>query len=502
MHYQTISPVEQMRGAGVIAGKNTYITHTTLPHHHSALKTFTRSQKIFLLSILGLFFVGLIFNVLGTLIVVMAILSILYFIDVLFTTYVLFKSLHEETDIQVPDEIVNRVDDAKLPVYTILCPLYKESKILPHFVDSIRKFDWPKEKLEVLLLLEEDDVETINAAWAMQLPPYFKIVVVPHSLPKTKPKACNYGLAHATGEYVVIYDAEDIPDPAQLKKVYLAFQSLPSNYGCVQCKLNYFNPHHNVLTRLFTAEYSLWFDVMLPGLQSIEGIIPLGGTSNHFKRTDLIEFEAWDPFNVTEDCDLGVRLFKAGRKTAIVDSITLEEANSNVKNWIRQRSRWIKGYFQTYLVHMRNPFDLFYRYKGHALIMQLVIGMRMTFMLINPLLWLMTISYFVLNQYVGGFIESLFPVLIFYMASFALVVGNFIYLYNYMIGCAKRGHWDLIKFIFLVPLYWLIMSYAACVALWQLITKPHYWEKTHHGLHLPKQNPSLQSAAAPVAATP
>src|SRR6185436_4286234 len=153
---------------------------------------------------------------------------------------------------------------------------------------------------------------------------------------------CNYGLHFAKGEYLVIYDAEDIPDPLQLKKAFLAFQKLPSNVACLQAKLNYFNSDQNLLTRFFTAEYSLWFDVILTGLQSIETTIPLGGTSNHFKTKILKQLKGWDPFNVTEDCDLGVRLFKQGYKTAIIESTTLEEANSNTKNWIRQRSRWIK----------------------------------------------------------------------------------------------------------------------------------------------------------------
>jgi glycosyltransferase XagB len=489
-----------MKDASITLGSKTYVTHTTLSHKHSAIRTFTKKQVIFAILLASGILLGLVFNALATAIAFIAFLSLVYFIDVLFTTYVLMKSLHTPPDISVPDAVLDAIDDRILPTYTILCPLYKESIILPHFVSSIEKFDWPKHKLEVLLLLEEDDKETIETAERMNLPSHFKVVVVPHSLPKTKPKACNYGLAHATGEYVVIYDAEDQPDHMQLKKVFAAFQTLGPSYGCIQCKLNYFNPHHNLLTRLFTAEYSLWFDVMLPGLQSIDGVIPLGGTSNHFKREDLVAFQAWDPFNVTEDCDLGVRLFKAGRKTAIVDSVTLEEANSNVKNWIRQRSRWIKGYFQTYLVHMRNPITLFRQHKIHAFVFQLVIGMRMTFVLINPFLWLMTVAYFTLNAYVGGAIEAIFPPLIFYMASFALVVGNFLYLYNYMIGCAKRNHWDLIKYIFFIPFYWLIMSFAAFMALWQLITRPHYWEKTNHGLHLtpvpPNPMPSLALESA------
>src|SRR3989338_8862120 len=238
-------------------------------------------------------------------------------------------------------------------------------------------------------------------------------------------------------------DAEDRPEPDQLLKAYLAFQKLPKETVCLQAKLNYFNPHQNLLTRFFTAEYSLWFDIVLTGLQSIGTTIHLGGTSNHFKTQVLRDLEGWDPFNVTEDCDLGIRLFKFGLKTAVIDSITLEEANSNFKNWIRQRSRWIKGYMQTYLVHMRNPIG-FIRTNGlHAFIFQLVVGGKIASLFINPLLWAATISYFLLYNLVGPTIEILYPTLIFYIAVVSLVFGNFLYLYYYMIGCAQRAHWQL-----------------------------------------------------------
>jgi cellulose synthase/poly-beta-1,6-N-acetylglucosamine synthase-like glycosyltransferase len=241
-----------------------------------------------------------------------------------------------------------------------------------------------------------------------------------------------------------------------------------------------------LLTRFFTAEYSLWFDVILPGLQTVQTALPLGGTSNHFKVNVLRELKGWDPFNVTEDCDLGIRLFKKGYKTAMIDSTTLEEANSNTKNWLRQRSRWIKGYMQTYLVHMRNPYQFFKEFGVHALLFQLIIGARISFMLINPILWLMTVAYFALFAFVGPAIEALFPSYILYMAVFSLIFGNFLYIYNYMIGVAKREHWPLMKFVFLIPLYWLLASAAATIAFYQLLTKPHYWEKTNHGLHIKK----------------
>jgi cellulose synthase/poly-beta-1,6-N-acetylglucosamine synthase-like glycosyltransferase len=416
-----------------------------------------------------------------------AVLTAVYFIDALFNLFLVMKSLKVPPEMSSTEEELRALDETTLPVYSVLCPLYKEAHMLPTFVTAMQALDWPKAKLDVLLLLEENDQETVIAAEAMNLPSYIRIVVVPHSMPKTKPKACNYGLSFASGEYVVIYDAEDIPEPAQLKKAYLGFQNSDPSVRCLQAKLNYFNPHQNLLTRLFTAEYSLWFDVILPGLQSINTSLPLGGTSNHFRTRDLLELEGWDPFNVTEDCDLGARIFKRGYRTAIIDSVTLEEANSDVKNWIRQRSRWIKGYMQTYLVHMRHPFQFVRENGWHALIFQLVVGGKIGFMFINPFLWLATLSYFTLTVFVGPAIEALFPPLVFYFAALSLVFGNFLYLYYYMIGTAKREHFQVVKYVFLIPFYWFLVSYAAFIGLYQLIAKPHYWEKTMHGLHMKKK---------------
>ncbi|RJR16481.1 glycosyltransferase [Candidatus Microgenomates bacterium] len=476
-----------MEGAGIIHKRKRFITHTVLGHERSAMHTFSFWQKFVMAFVTGLLIGGVATNPVATAIITVGILSLVYFLDVLFSIFLLFKSLHNPPEIQVPVTDLANAKDKDLPMYTILCPLYREAHVLPQFIEAMRALSYPKEKLDVILLLEEDDQETIRATKEMFLPAYMRVEVVPDSLPKTKPKACNYGLAKAKGDYIVIYDAEDIPDPLQLKKAYLAFKKAPSNVFCLQAKLNYYNPQDNLLTKLFTAEYSLWFDVLLPGLQSIESTIPLGGTSNHFKTENLRKLHGWDPFNVTEDCDLGVRLFKDGFTTAIIDSTTLEEANSSWSNWLRQRSRWLKGYLQTYLVHMRKPFGFMRDFGIHAFIFQLVVGGKIVFMLINPLLWLLTISYFALYAYVGTAIETIYPNVIFYMAAFSLVVGNFLYLYNYMIGTAKREHWTVVKYVFVVPFYWLMVSVACVIAVWQLITRPHYWEKTHHGLHLQRK---------------
>ncbi len=485
---KTIKPTVSsgMLGAGVIHHKRKLITHTTLHPAQSALQTLVPWQKIFLTFVGLLIAGGLFLNTLGTAILVISLLSLIYFSDVLFNLYLIIKSLYFPSEISFSKNEMHRKWEDELPVYTILCPLYREAAVLSSFVESIKRLDWPARKLDVLLLLEEDDSETIRAIRRMRLPYYIKPLIVPHSLPKTKPKACNYGLNFAQGEYLVIFDAEDRPDSDQLKKVYLGFTKVPGNVVCLQAKLNYYNPGQNLLTRLFTAEYSLWFDVILPGLQSINTAIPLGGTSNHFKIDVLRKLQGWDPFNVTEDCDLGIRLFKAGLRTAIIDSTTLEEANSRPKNWVRQRSRWIKGYLQTFFVHNRHPLRMIREQGIHALLFQLIIGARISFMLINPLLWLMTIAYFTMYARFGPLIESLYLGPFFYMAVFALVAGNFMYLYNYMIGAARRREWSLMKYVYLIPFYWLMASAAAVVAVWQLLTRPHYWEKTIHGLHLQK----------------
>ncbi len=476
-----------MIGAGIGYKKHQYITHTTLSYKKTALQTFLRSQIIFFFLCICSLLLSMYLFPLRTVQVLITFISVVYFIDVLFNLYLIIRSLRNDPEIQIDEKDADLIPDENLPLYSILCPLYKEADILPQFLDAIKKLEWPKNKLEVLLLLEEDDTETIDEVHGMKLPAFVRPVIVPLSQPKTKPKACNYGLNIAKGEYIVIYDAEDIPDPLQLKKAYIGFQKLPENIICLQAKLNYYNPHQNWLTRFFALEYSLWFDMILPGLQSIQTSIPLGGTSNHFRAKYLKKLQGWDTFNVTEDADLGIRLFKEGYKTAIIDSVTLEEANSNIKNWIRQRSRWIKGYLQSYLVHMRD-IGSFAREKGiHAFLFQLTVGSKLTFIFLNPVLWLATISYFSLYTIVGPTLELIYVAPAFYLGAISLVFGNFLFLYYYMVGTAKRKQWDLMLSALFIPIYWVMISVGGWVALYQLLFKPHYWEKTIHGLHLAKR---------------
>lgn len=476
---------DSMRGAGIRYNKKKYITHSTLPSYLSAIKTFDLGQKL-IFALLGLVTIlGLLLAPIIALKFLVSIASVLYFTDVVFNLIVVMRSLQRPGEIKFAKEDLDVIDESTLPIYTVLCPLYKEAHIFPQFLEAINRLDYPKEKLDILLLLEQDDKETIKILDKMTLPFYIRKIIVPHSLPKTKPKACNYGLSFARGEYLVIFDAEDIPEPMQLKKAYFAFQTTPDDVQCLQAKLNYYNPRANMLTKFFTVEYALWFEIMLTGLQSFNSTLPLGGTSNHFRTEKLKSLHGWDPFNVTEDADLGVRLFQKGYRTAVIDSITLEEATSKVKNWIRQRSRWLKGYMQTYLVHTRNHKE-FVEQKGiwHFIIFQLTVGGKILFVLINPLMWIITTLYFTSYSFAGPILEAIYTPPVSYIAVVSWIFGNFLFVYYYMIACGRKKEWDLMKYVFLIPFYWMIMSVAGAIGLYQLIMKPHYWEKTVHGFHL------------------
>lgn len=445
----------------------------------SANRVLSDGQKVFFIALAIAFVAVLVLFPKTTLIVTMALSSLFYLSTSLYKFKLTYNALGHQYEVNVTQEELDALDERDLPMYTILVPLYREAAVVPRLVAGVGNLDYPKTKLDVRLLCEEDDDETVPAIEAMDLPPHFKLVVVPDAQPKTKPKACNYGLLQADGKYVVIFDAEDRPDPDQLKKVVIAFQKVDPSVTCIQAKLNYFNSDQNLLTRWFTTEYSMHFDLLLPGLDAEDVPIPLGGTSNHFITDRLIDLAAWDPFNVTEDADLGIRLHKAGYKTAMIDSTTLEEANSELNNWIRQRSRWIKGYIQTWLVHMRHPFRLM-RQVGFKswLSFQLVIGGTFIFLL-NPIFWGLTTLFFFTES---DLIRELFPSFIFYAAAFQLFIGNFVFMYLNVAGCVQRGYFDLAKYALLSPLYWGLMSIAAWKGFLQLFYAPFYWEKTVHGL--------------------
>ncbi|MEM8772561.1 MAG: glycosyltransferase family 2 protein [Pseudomonadota bacterium] len=389
------------------------------------------------------------------------------------------------------------ISSGALPVITILLPLYRDAKALPALNQAMRAIEYPAEKLDIKILLEEDDAETRREAEQFSADGFYDIIIVPTGGPKTKPKACNFGMHFARGDLIVIYDAEDQPEPDQLLKAAAAFAAGDDKLACVQARLNYYNRDDNWLTRQFTLEYSLWFDWLLPALQRLGAPIPLGGTSNFLRSDVLMEAGGWDPFNVTEDADLGLRLSKLGYQVEILDSTTFEEANCQVGNWIRQRSRWMKGYLQTWLVHMRQPWRIVSTTGWFGLLsVQLFIAGNVLSALINPILWAVFITWLFTGTDV---ISAAFPGPLLWLNIFALTIGNFFFVMLTVIAPLKRGWGGLSIAGLTAPAYWTLTSVAAYKALWQIMTRPYYWEKTDHVISkaaLKKREDALEASSA------
>jgi glycosyltransferase XagB len=384
-----------------------------------------------------------------------------------------------------------RGSESKLPMYTILVPLHREGRILPALLERLQQIDYPLKRLEVLLLVEMDDQETLEAIDRCQLPPHMRRMLMPPGGPRTKPRALNIGLQDARGELIVIYDAEDQPEADQLRKAVGAFRRLPADVVCVQARLLFYNRRQSALARLFAIDYAVWYQQFLPGLTRgltrPGSFVPLGGTSNHFRVAQLRRLGGWDPFNVTEDCDLGVRLGREGLRVAMLDSTTWEEAVPRVRPWVRQRSRWVKGYIQTYLVHMRHPVQLYKQLGTRGFVdFQALVGASSLLLLVNPLMWLLTAVYLAgKGTPTGAFLESLYPPAVYYPALLSLVVWNFIFFYSNAYVCVRHGFLDLTRYALLTPLYWVMMSAGAWMGLISLVRNPFYWAKTEHGVSLP-----------------
>ena len=374
------------------------------------------------------------------------------------------------------------LSDSELPRYTIFVPLFKEVEILPHLARALQELDYPPAKLDIKIVLESVDSATIEAASKLAFPGNVDLIVVPDRQPRTKPKALNYALQFATGDLAVIYDAEDRPEPDQLRKAATVFHHAPADLACLQASLDYFNAKENWLSRQFTIEYATLFRGILPLLGRFGLPLPLGGTSNHFRIGVLRELGAWDPFNVTEDADLGMRLHRSGYRVQTLDSTTYEEACCQPLAWVKQRTRWLKGWMQTFGVHMRQPFTTL-RETGltgflafHAYFAGIIISS-----LAHPIFYLV-LAYdaiqgtlfqpgaglrddillcIALLNFVGG-----------YAVNLALGVMS-------LHGTRHKGLWLHVVFI---PVYWLFVSAAAYRAVWQLIRAPFYWEKTEHGV--------------------
>ena len=421
----------------------------------SARSVLIPRQKYLLVTVIAAIVIGSLYNSVLTFAVFFASASVFYFLINPVKIYISLRGFQGvRNPVTITEGEMKWVSDEDLPVYTILVPIYHEARILPQLLQNLYNMNYPKEKLDVKILMEANDEETINEAKQLglfgsptklieEIPRseyrdfllLFTPVIVPLANIQTKPRALNYGLLRARGENCVVYDAEDSPDPDQLKKAAIIFLRSESNLACLQSKLNFYNASENTLTTWFSIEYGYWYDYYMPGLDWINAPIPLGGTSNHFRVHLLNELGRWDPYNVTEDADLGIRLARGKSKTEIINAYTYEESPINIKSWIRQRSRWYKGHVQTYLVHMRHPIKLMEDLgMMQFLKFQLTFGGNIFMPILNPVLWLITALTLITQL---GF-YNLVPAYLQYIGFFNLAVGNLTYISLYVVACVKE----------------------------------------------------------------
>lgn len=372
-------------------------------------------------------------------------------------------------------------NDENLPLYSVLVPLYREAEIIGDLVAALARLDYPAEKLQVLLIVEEHDAQTQAALAGLSLPSHMQVFVAPAGAPHTKPRALNAALPFATGERVVIFDAEDRPEPQQLRKAAAMFAALPQSTACLQARLAIDNADDSMLTRLFAFEYAALFDVTKAGTARLGLPVPLGGTSNHFRTDVLRQLGGWDAWNVTEDADLGIRLAMHGYHVADLNATTFEEAPVRLGAWLHQRSRWLKGWMQTAITHSRAPCTAF-KALGPLSFMAAVAQSAGIILgaLGAPVFMALLARRFATPApfFSGNWVHVLAD-----GVMLGLVVAGLIALVlPLMIGMARRDLWRLAPWLMLLPLYLMLISLAAYKALWELLHQPHRWNKTTHGV--------------------
>lgn len=365
-----------------------------------------------------------------------------------------------------------------MPCISVLVPLHREPDIAGPLTERLSRLDYPRELLDICLVVESDDSETLEALGRAHLPRWMRVIPVPDGQPRTKPRAMNYALNFTRGAIVGIYDAEDAPAPDQLMKVAVRFRAAPPRVACLQGMLDYYNPTRNWMSRCFTIEYAGWFRLMLPGIARLGLVVPLGGTTLFFRRDALDRVGGWDAHNVTEDADLGVRLARCGYRTELIDTTTLEEANASPLAWVKQRSRWMKGYVLTWAVHSRNPVRLWRdlgprRFFGfHLLFMGSILNA-----LLMPVLWSTAAMLFgwhhpILDVLPGNGVTFL---------SALFLTGMAVSMAISWLSCSAPHHRRLRPWIPTLGLYFPLASLALAKALFEIVLRPFHWDKTVHG---------------------
>ncbi|SFJ16429.1 glycosyltransferase family 2 protein [Celeribacter neptunius] len=367
----------------------------------------------------------------------------------------------------------------RLPTVSVMVPLFKEREIATRLIKRLSRLNYPRELLDICLVVEEDDQVTQDAIAHTDMPRWMRQIIVPRGRVKTKPRALNFALDFCRGSIVGIYDAEDAPEPEQIHKVVAHFAQTGPEVACVQGVLDFYNARTNWLSRCFTVEYASWFRVILPGYERMGLTVPLGGTTLFFRRDAIEELGGWDAHNVTEDADLGIRLARHGYRTELLSTVTEEEANCRLWPWVKQRSRWLKGYAMTYAVHMRQPQKLWrdlgpWRFFG---VQALFLGTLSQFIL-APFLW----SFWMFPLGLPHPMRAVLPHDLLVVLGGIFLFSEAVTVATGMVATSTRNHRWLWPWVPTLHLYYPLATLAALKALWEMVSKPYYWDKTTHGV--------------------
>nr|WP_272835609.1 glycosyltransferase [Paracoccus aestuarii] len=384
-----------------------------------------------------------------------------------------------------PQPVPEAGADVPLPVISVMVPLFQESDVAGKLVARLARLTYPRDRTDILLVIEASDDVTERALEGVRLPHWMRVIRVPDGPIKTKPRALNYALNFCRGEIVGIWDAEDRPDPDQLHVVARRFHHAPADVACLQGALDFYNPRTNWLARCFTVEYAGWFRVLLPGVARLGLVVPLGGTTLFFRRALLERVGAWDAWNVTEDADLGVRLARRGYRTEIINTTTDEEANCRTLPWIKQRSRWLKGYAMTWAVHMRDPAALHrdlgaWRFWGF----QVQFLGALSQYLLAPILWSFWLMALALPHPLRPPLEAGIGPWIITALFVTFVASEALSIFIGMRAVRGAKHRHLLPWVPTLHLYYPLGCLAGWKAIYEVVAKPFYWDKTAHGLYL------------------
>lgn len=451
-------------------------SYNTLNDQYSAKSVLTAQQrKTFLITIL--IFPSILMLIPSITIFLIGLLFVAFYLSVvLFRAAILRdfdKTQHSAINFNADPNVKNKR-------YSVLVALYKEAGQVGDLVASLSKIKWPNDQIDIFLICEEIDLETISAIQKLTLDHHMQLLICPKGSPQTKPRALNYALQFCASDYLVIYDAEDRPHPNQLLEAHYIFENNPDELACLQAPLLVDNVNETWLTKMFAIEYTTLFSGILVSLSDWGAPMPLGGTSNHFKIDILKLVGGWDAYNVTEDADLGIRLARYGYRCGIITSPTYEEAPTSLRIWLPQRTRWLKGWVQTLLVHVRAPRQLLkdLGWRNFMMFHILITGIVISIM-IHPI-FIIIFPIQVYNYVIGNNALS-YDSFIIGISTFTLIAGYLTYGFLAMAVTKDKPFTPNRLWILTIPIYWLFISIAGWRAVFQLFVSPHKWEKTEHG---------------------